>query len=165
MSQQLSIRIPSRSGSPAPATASSQKSDLQLQFADILIRVTGTTTKSREAEDDDNDDACSSYDEDEAEDQIPEADTADSPDSYAEFAFLNPYTADASSQGNPGGLARVVCQTVKVPVRAESHEEALSRLSSQLDSMHSVIRAEESAALRFLRTLFPGDEEAEEVAI
>ncbi|KAI1486199.1 hypothetical protein F5X96DRAFT_673903 [Biscogniauxia mediterranea] len=172
MSRQISIQIPSRSGSPASATASSQKSNLQLQLADILVRVTGstTTTNSSEGEEeeddyDDGDDACSSYDEDEHEDdELPEAVAASSsPDLYAEFAVLNPYaSAAASSQRNPSGpAARVVCQTVEVlPARAESHDEALTRLSSQLDSVHSVIRAEEAAALRFLRTLALAEEAA-----
>ncbi|KAI1635214.1 hypothetical protein F4809DRAFT_614831 [Biscogniauxia mediterranea] len=173
MSRQISIQIPSRSGSPASATASSQKSNLQLQLADILVRVTtGSTTTTNsseeEEEEDDEDDVCSSYDEDEHEDELPEAIAASSPDLYAEFAFLNPYAsaaaAAASSQRNPSGPARVVCQTVEVPARAESHDEALTRLSSQLDLVHSVIRSEEAAALRFLRTLALSGAEAEAAA-
>ncbi|KAI1506002.1 hypothetical protein F5X99DRAFT_427868 [Biscogniauxia marginata] len=169
MAQKLSINIPSRSGSPSPPTdgSHSQKSELQLQFEDAINRVTTDGASSREDYDDDDDDACSSYDGD---NELPEVtddagQTIYSPGPYAEFASQNPYADVAGNQDSGSQWGNMlVCQTLIVPVRFESHEEALSRLSSQLESVHNVIRAEESAALQFLKglSLDGGDSESDE---
>ncbi|KAI5918450.1 hypothetical protein F4810DRAFT_691931 [Camillea tinctor] len=169
MPHQLSIQIPSRTSSPTPTTTRSHKS-LQRQFADILIRVTGSPTKPFSTIDNNDDDACSSYDENENENEHEDRDlepSASAPEttekeamaaSYAEFAALNPYRARTLEE-NEAAADVAVRQTITI---MESHDEALLRLSSQLDSVHELIKAEECAALRFLQRLSPETEGAKE---
>ncbi|CAJ2503362.1 Uu.00g107560.m01.CDS01 [Anthostomella pinea] len=160
MPPRLSIQIPPRCGSPALATSATlTPSELQLNLNEILRRL---TTSSEDA--DDMDDDRSHYGDSVDDKESPQDATVDddmlSPDSYAEFSSLNPYDATGDNEDLAMSTSTEeqwsempVHQTLVVPVHVESLEETLARLSSELDSEHQAIQADESAALELLQSL------------
>ncbi|KAH9905461.1 hypothetical protein F4778DRAFT_730068 [Xylariomycetidae sp. FL2044] len=183
---QLSIQIPTRAVSPTPPTHASgpEKSELQLKLSAFLNKLTSENNnnekKINKVEYHDDDDLGSNYGSDDEspflvvdEEEETEANLSDedeeevvtggsgmsSPASYIEFSSMNPYRHNHDAKTEEKWGQTPVKQTIVVPVRVETMEQTLARLSSQLESTHSAIRAEESAALRYLQTSLSDDEE------
>ncbi|RYP41259.1 hypothetical protein DL767_001113 [Monosporascus sp. MG133] len=175
-----SIQVPSRFGSSTAMSPSSSKSRVSTLRSRFEFLVNRNTTAPRppkveaiskhgkdavEAEEPEEEDACSDYGEDDA------TETAvsfqhlgrSSPEHYAEIAAMNPYeeargkdqSQDPEHKGEYFDLP--VHQTVTMPVRAEAMEEALARLSNDLESTHKQIEEDQSAALQHLKALALGE--------
>ncbi|RYP60474.1 hypothetical protein DL771_010504 [Monosporascus sp. 5C6A] len=118
-----------------------------------------------EAEEREEEDACSDYGEDDATETAEafQGSGRSSQEHYAEIAAMNPYDdafdKDQSQVSEHKGeyFNLPVRQTATVPVRAETMEEALARLSNDLESAHKQIDEHQSAALQHIEALTLGE--------
>ncbi|RYP02909.1 hypothetical protein DL764_005525 [Monosporascus ibericus] len=106
-------------------------------------------------------DACSDYGEDDATETAEafQGPSRSSPEHYAEIAAMNPYEdahgKDQSQEPEHKGeyFDLPVHQTPTMPMRAENIDEALARLSNDLESAHRQIEEDQSVALQHLKAL------------
>ncbi len=167
----LSIEIFSRSGSVDMSASSSSSSSnsasrvsaLRSQFESLVTRRNSTAPrtpkkqKTSEASiservntEENEEDVCSNYgDDDDTVEAAEEFHNSDrlTPEHYTDIAATNPYGEDSEDQ------KKGECVPVTEPQCAETMEEALARLSSELEQAHQAIENGKEAVLQQLKEL------------